>query len=172
MRITKVAVVGAGDRVLTMLDPSLEYLAAWFGVMWAGAVDVPVNTDFKGAFLERVGRPAAGEHRPRRFELLRLAAEDHLEEAVQPLARQQRAGEGGGFVGQAGQPQPQAWDYRQVFLFVHEHDREQDQPVDVADAHRQHRHRDREGEVDPGPQLDDRDVPLADHQQHARHHEL
>ena len=46
--------VEPGDRVLTMLDPSLDYLAAWFGVMWAGGVDVPVNTDFKGAFLERV----------------------------------------------------------------------------------------------------------------------
>ena len=48
--------VRPGDRVATMLEPSLEYLAAWFGVAWAGAVDVPVNTEFKGTFLEHVLR--------------------------------------------------------------------------------------------------------------------
>ena len=37
-----------------MLPPSLDYLAAWFGVVWAGAVDVPVNVDFKGEFLRHV----------------------------------------------------------------------------------------------------------------------
>lgn len=46
--------VEPGDRVATMLDNSLEYLAAWLGVCWAGAVDVPVNTALKGAFLEHV----------------------------------------------------------------------------------------------------------------------
>ena len=46
--------VEPGDRVATMLDPSLEYLAAWFGVVWAGAVDVPVNVDLKGEFLRHV----------------------------------------------------------------------------------------------------------------------
>ena len=37
-----------------MLPPSLDYFAAWFGVVWAGAVDVPVNVDFKGEFLRHV----------------------------------------------------------------------------------------------------------------------
>ena len=46
--------VAPGDRVATMLPPSLDYLAAWFGVVWAGAVDVPVNVDFKGEFLRHV----------------------------------------------------------------------------------------------------------------------
>jgi carnitine-CoA ligase len=46
--------VAPGDRVATMLRPSLDYLAAWFGVVWAGAVDVPVNVDFKGEFLRHV----------------------------------------------------------------------------------------------------------------------
>jgi len=46
--------VAPGDRVATMLAPSLDYLAAWFGVVWAGAVDVPVNVDFKGEFLRHV----------------------------------------------------------------------------------------------------------------------
>jgi carnitine-CoA ligase len=48
--------VGPGDRVATMLESSLDYLAAWFGIAWSGAVDVPVNTEFKGAFLEHVVR--------------------------------------------------------------------------------------------------------------------
>ena len=51
--------IGPGDRVATMLEPCLEYLAAWFGVCWAGAVDVPVNTEFKGVFLEHVLRESA-----------------------------------------------------------------------------------------------------------------
>ena len=46
--------IAPGDRVATMLPPSLDYLAAWFGVVWAGAVDVPVNIDFKGEFLRHV----------------------------------------------------------------------------------------------------------------------
>jgi crotonobetaine/carnitine-CoA ligase len=48
--------VEPGDRVATMLEPSIEYLAAWFGTAWAGAVDVPVNTEFKGEFLQHVVR--------------------------------------------------------------------------------------------------------------------
>ena len=46
--------VAPGDRVATMLEPSLDYLGAWFGVAWAGAVEVPVNVDFKGEFLRHV----------------------------------------------------------------------------------------------------------------------
>lgn len=42
------------DRVATMLEPSTAYLAAWFGISWAGAVDVPVNTAYRGIFLEHV----------------------------------------------------------------------------------------------------------------------
>lgn len=46
--------VQPGDRVATMLDPTTDYLAAWFGVVWAGAVDVPINTAFKGEFLRHI----------------------------------------------------------------------------------------------------------------------
>jgi crotonobetaine/carnitine-CoA ligase len=45
-----------GDRVATMLDPTPTYLAAWFGSAWCGAIELPVNTDFKGDFLEHVLR--------------------------------------------------------------------------------------------------------------------
>jgi carnitine-CoA ligase len=44
------------DRVATMLDPGTPYLAAWFGISWAGGVDVPINTAYKGTFLEHVLR--------------------------------------------------------------------------------------------------------------------
>jgi crotonobetaine/carnitine-CoA ligase len=43
-----------GDRVATMLDASLTYLGVWFGCAWAGVVEVPVNTDYKGTFLSYV----------------------------------------------------------------------------------------------------------------------
>ena len=46
--------VSPGDRVATMLPSSIDYLAAWFGVVWAGAVDVPINNDYKGEFLRHV----------------------------------------------------------------------------------------------------------------------
>ncbi len=48
--------VEPGDRVATMLDPSVTYLETWFGSAWSGAIEVPVNTDFKGVFLEHVLR--------------------------------------------------------------------------------------------------------------------
>ncbi len=45
-----------GDRVATMLPSTVDYLAAWFGILWAGGVDVPVNNDYRGLFLEHVLR--------------------------------------------------------------------------------------------------------------------
>lgn len=48
--------VAPGDRVATMLDPGPVYVATWFGSAWCGAIEVPVNTDFKGAFLQHVLR--------------------------------------------------------------------------------------------------------------------
>jgi crotonobetaine/carnitine-CoA ligase len=46
--------VEPGDRVATMLPAAIDYLAAWFGVVWAGAVDVPINNDYRGEFLRHV----------------------------------------------------------------------------------------------------------------------
>jgi crotonobetaine/carnitine-CoA ligase len=46
--------VAPGDRVATMLPSGIDYLAAWFGIVWAGAVDVPVNNDYRGEFLRHV----------------------------------------------------------------------------------------------------------------------
>jgi crotonobetaine/carnitine-CoA ligase len=53
--------VRAGDRVATMLEPTPEYLTTWFGISWAGAVDVPINTEFKGSFLAHVLRESGAE---------------------------------------------------------------------------------------------------------------
>lgn len=44
------------DRVATMLDPGPTYLETWFGSAWCGAIEVPINTDFKGSFLEHILR--------------------------------------------------------------------------------------------------------------------
>ena len=46
--------VQPGDRVATMLPPVPEYLTAWFGIVWSGAVDVPINNDFVGEYLRHV----------------------------------------------------------------------------------------------------------------------
>ena len=46
--------VAPGDRVATMLDATADYVTAWFGTAWAGAVDVPVNTALKGELLQHV----------------------------------------------------------------------------------------------------------------------
>jgi crotonobetaine/carnitine-CoA ligase len=46
--------VAAGDCVATMLDSNLDYVLSWFGIAWAGGVEVPVNTELRGVFLEHV----------------------------------------------------------------------------------------------------------------------
>ena len=48
--------IAPGDRVATMLDPTVDYLAAALGCAWSGSVEVPVNTDYKGLYLEQVLR--------------------------------------------------------------------------------------------------------------------
>ena len=41
-----------GDRVVIMLSNRLEYLLAWFGSALAGMAEVPINTAYRGSFLE------------------------------------------------------------------------------------------------------------------------
>jgi carnitine-CoA ligase len=43
--------VGRGDRVATLVENSPEALLAWWGIVLAGAVAVPVNTAYKGEYL-------------------------------------------------------------------------------------------------------------------------
>lgn len=43
--------VAQGDRVLILLDNCPEFILAWFGATRAGAVEVPVNTQYFGDFL-------------------------------------------------------------------------------------------------------------------------
>ena len=46
--------VTRGDRVLLMLDNHVDFALAWFGVALLGAVEVPVNTAYKGSLLSHV----------------------------------------------------------------------------------------------------------------------
>ena len=46
--------VEPGDRVASMLPAKTTYLGVWFGIVWAGAVDVPINNEFKGEFLRHI----------------------------------------------------------------------------------------------------------------------
>ncbi len=43
--------VGRGDRVATLIENSPEATLAWWGILTAGAVAVPVNTAYKGSYL-------------------------------------------------------------------------------------------------------------------------
>jgi crotonobetaine/carnitine-CoA ligase len=45
-----------GDRVATLLPSTIDYLAAWHGTVWAGAIEVPVNVEYKGTFLAHLLR--------------------------------------------------------------------------------------------------------------------
>jgi carnitine-CoA ligase len=38
--------------VSTMLEPTTSHLFTWFGCAWAAMVEAPINTEFKGLFLE------------------------------------------------------------------------------------------------------------------------
>ena len=44
--------VGAGDRVMVLVKNRAEFVVALFGIMKAGAVFTPINTELKGAFLQ------------------------------------------------------------------------------------------------------------------------
>ena len=46
--------VEPGERVAVMLPTSLIAVAAWVGAAWAGALEVPVNTGFRGRMLDYV----------------------------------------------------------------------------------------------------------------------
>ena len=43
--------VSSGDRVLTMLPNSASALTAWLGAAWLRAIEVPVNTGYRGRML-------------------------------------------------------------------------------------------------------------------------
>ena len=43
--------VGPGDRVATLVENSPEAVLAWWGIVLAGAVAVPINTAYKGEYL-------------------------------------------------------------------------------------------------------------------------
>lgn len=46
--------VARGDRVALMMAGSVEYVVAWFAIAKAGAVEVPINTAYKGDLLRYI----------------------------------------------------------------------------------------------------------------------
>jgi len=46
--------IGKGDKVSIMLPNQPEYIYLWFGLAKIGAVEVPVNTNYKGEFLRHI----------------------------------------------------------------------------------------------------------------------
>lgn len=69
-----------GERVLVMLPNSVEFMQVWFGINRLGAVLVPINTAYKGAFLEHVVNNAAARVMvlAREFVPLLHASEAHV----------------------------------------------------------------------------------------------
>jgi crotonobetaine/carnitine-CoA ligase len=65
--------VGRGDRVLLMLRNRAEFVLSWLGAARLGAVQVPVNVDYRGPFLEHLANTAAASV---------LVVEDALLDAV------------------------------------------------------------------------------------------
>ncbi|MEQ8716827.1 MAG: AMP-binding protein [Acidimicrobiales bacterium] len=53
--------VGPGDRVATMLPTSIDYMAVWYGIVWVNAIDVPINNEYKGVFLEHILRDSGSK---------------------------------------------------------------------------------------------------------------
>ncbi|MGE0150975.1 MAG: AMP-binding protein [Reyranellaceae bacterium] len=51
--------VGQGDRVALMMAGSVDYVIAWFAIAKAGAVEVPINTAYKGELLKYIVDRAA-----------------------------------------------------------------------------------------------------------------
>jgi carnitine-CoA ligase len=56
---TLLAHAGPGDRVLIMAPNSAAYVLTWFGAAVAGMIEVPINTAYRGSFLEHQVRVAA-----------------------------------------------------------------------------------------------------------------
>ena len=50
--------VAPGDRVLLMLRNRVEFVLGWLGAATLGAAQVPVNVDYRGAFLEHLAATA------------------------------------------------------------------------------------------------------------------
>lgn len=48
-----------GDRLLIMMPNCPDYILAWFGSSLAGIAEVPINTAYRGSFLEHQVRTAA-----------------------------------------------------------------------------------------------------------------
>ena len=46
--------VKSGERVMILLPNCLEYVLTWFSLAKLGAVEVPMNTHYRGAFLQHV----------------------------------------------------------------------------------------------------------------------
>lgn len=52
--------VGRGDAVLLMLPNCMEFLFAWFAVNKLGAVQVPINTAYRGYFFKHLANTSRG----------------------------------------------------------------------------------------------------------------
>ncbi len=54
--------IGAGAHVAVLMDTSPDYLALWFALSKLGAVEIPINTAYRGELLTHVLRTARATH--------------------------------------------------------------------------------------------------------------
>lgn len=62
--------VSAGDRVLVMLPNGIEFIGSWLGLSLLNAVEVPVNTAYRGTLLEHLVQDSAARYA--------VVADEHL----------------------------------------------------------------------------------------------
>jgi crotonobetaine/carnitine-CoA ligase len=74
--------VGRGDRVLVMLPNTVEFMYLWWAANRLAAIEVPINTAYKGYFLEHLVNNSGGR-------VMVIAREflDRLEESAGKLER-------------------------------------------------------------------------------------
>ncbi len=53
--------VQRGDRVMVMMGNRLEFVVTWFALNKLGAFHAPINTDYRGDFLEHLINTAQAE---------------------------------------------------------------------------------------------------------------
>jgi crotonobetaine/carnitine-CoA ligase len=72
--------VSRGDRVLVMMGNRLEFVLTWFALNKLGAFHAPINTDYRGEFLEHVANTAQARLMvvERRYADTVLASAEHL----------------------------------------------------------------------------------------------
>jgi crotonobetaine/carnitine-CoA ligase len=101
--------VGAGDRVAVFGPNSADWLRAWWGTTWLGAVVVPVNAAYRGEMLSHVCRQSGAS-----VIVVDAALGDRLDAASVTLPRIASADLAAGDPHPPPDPAPEVWDIHSI----------------------------------------------------------